>query len=140
MSEQSVVVRAGAEGEGPTGVTYAAGVSSATAGAIGLCLHLASLPPGARARAHQHDQHESAAYVIEGQMVLWSGPRLEHQLIAGPGDFIYIPPGVPHLVMNGSDSEPTVAVLARSDANEQEDVTELPELDALPHLQAEAHR
>jgi uncharacterized RmlC-like cupin family protein len=103
-------------------------------------LQLASLPPGARARAHQHDRHESAAYVIEGQMVLWSGDQLEHRLVAGPGDFIYIPPGVPHLVMNGSDGEPTVAVLARNDGNEQEDVTELPELDPLPHLQPEAYR
>lgn len=140
MSEQCVVVRAGAAGEGPTGVTYAAGVSSVSAGASGLCLQLASLPPGARARAHRHDRHESAAYVIEGQMVLWSGERLEHRLVAGPGDFIYIPPGVPHLVMNGSDSEPTVAVLARNDGNEQEDVTELPDLDALPHLELEASR
>jgi uncharacterized RmlC-like cupin family protein len=119
-------------------VTYATGISAATAGASGLCLQLASLPPGARARAHQHDRHESAAYVIEGQMVLWWGERLEHQLVAGPGDFIYIPPAVPHLVMNASDSEPTVAVLARNDGNEQEDVTELPELDALRHLELEA--
>jgi uncharacterized RmlC-like cupin family protein len=99
-----------------------------------LCLQLASLPPGARARAHQHDQHESAAYVIEGEMVLWYGERLEHKLVAHPGDFIYIPNGVPHLVINDSDSEPAVAVLARTDPNEQEDVTDLPELDALPHL------
>ena len=107
MNGRCELVRAGAAGKGPTGVTYAAGVSSATAGATGLCLQLASLPPGARARAHQHDRHESAAYVIEGQMVLWSGDRLGHKLVAGPGDFIYIPPGVPHLVMNGSETEPT---------------------------------
>lgn len=140
MSGECVLVQAGHAAEGTTGVTYAAGVSSATAGASGLSLQLASLPPGARARTHQHDRHESAAYVIEGQMVLWSGERLQHRLIAGPGDFIYIPPGVPHLVMNGSNSEPTVAVLARNDGNEQEDVTELPELDARPHLQPEPSR
>jgi uncharacterized RmlC-like cupin family protein len=73
-------------------------------------------------------------------MVLWSGERLEHQLVAGPGDFIYIPPGVPHLVMNGSDTEPAVAVLARNDGHEQEDVTELPELDGLPHTQVEVSK
>jgi uncharacterized RmlC-like cupin family protein len=72
--------------------------------------------------------------VIEGEMVLWFGRRLEHKLVAQPGDFVYIPNGVPHLVANGSDSEPAVAVLARTDPNEQEDVTALPELDALPHL------
>jgi uncharacterized RmlC-like cupin family protein len=78
--------------------------------------------------------------VIEGQMVLWFGERLEHQLVAGPRDFIYIPSGVPHLVVNGSDTEPAIAVLARTDPNEQEDVTELPELDRLPHLKLESAR
>jgi uncharacterized RmlC-like cupin family protein len=140
MTERCVLVQAAQAAEGTTGMTYAAGISSATAGASGLCLQLASLRPGARARAHQHDRHESAAYVIEGRMVLWSGERLEHQLVAGPGDFIYIPPGVPHLVMNGSDTEPAVAVLARNDGHEQEDVTELPELDGLPHTQVEVSK
>jgi uncharacterized RmlC-like cupin family protein len=135
MSDGCILVQAGSAAEGRTGVTYAAGVSSTSAGAHGLCLQLASLPPGARARAHQHDEHESAAYVIEGEMVLWSGERLEQKLVARPGDFVYIPSGVPHLVLNGSDTEPAVAVLARTDANEQEDVTELPELDRLPHLE-----
>jgi uncharacterized RmlC-like cupin family protein len=134
MNGQCVLVRAGEAAEGRTGVTYAAGISATTAGAGGLCLQLASLPPGARARAHQHDEHESAAYVIEGEMVMWFGERLEHRLVARPGDFVYIPSGIPHIVMNPSDSEPAVAVLARTDANEQEDVTERPELDSLEHL------
>ena len=138
MTKQCVLVQAGEPAEGRTGVTYAAGISAASAGAKGLCLQLASLPPGARARAHQHDEHESAAYVIEGEMVMWFGERLDQQLLARPGDFIYIPSGVPHLVMNASDAEPAVAVLARTDPNEQEDVTELPELDALPRLRAES--
>ncbi|HYY22344.1 MAG TPA: cupin domain-containing protein [Thermoleophilaceae bacterium] len=136
MTEHCVLVGAGDAAEGNTGVTYAAGISATTAGARGLCLQLASLPPGARARAHQHDDHETAVYVMEGQMVLFSGERLEHKVVANPGDFIYIPNGVPHLVVNGSDTEPTVGVLARTDPNEQEDVTALPDLDALPHLQA----
>ena len=136
MTEHCVLVGAGDAAEGNTGVTYAAGISATTAGARGLCLQLASLPPAARARAHQHDDHESAVYVMEGQMVLFSGERLEHKVVANPGDFIYIPNGVPHLVVNGSDTEPTVGVLARTDPNEQEDVTALPDLDALPHLQA----
>jgi uncharacterized RmlC-like cupin family protein len=133
-------VRAGEESEGRTGVTYAAGISATSAGAEGLCLQLASLPPGARSRAHRHDEHESAAYVIEGEMVLWFGERLERKVVARPGDFLYIPSGLPHLVMNGSDAEPAVAVLARTDPNEQEDVTDLPGLDALPHLTTESLR
>jgi uncharacterized RmlC-like cupin family protein len=134
MTERCVLVQAGDAAEGRTGVTYAAGISATSAGAKGLCLQLASLPPAARSRAHQHDTHESAAYVIEGELVLWSGARLEHRLVARRGDFIYIPNGVPHLVVNGSDTEAAVAVLARTDPAEQEDVTERPDLAALPHL------
>lgn len=134
MTQRCVLIRPGEAAEGKTGVTYAAGVSASTAGASGLCLQLASLPPGATARAHLHAEHESAAYVIEGEMVLWFGEQLEEKVVAGPGDFLYIPNGVPHLVANASESEPAVAVLARTDANEQESVTALPELDALPHL------
>ena len=137
MTKQCVLVQAGEAAEGKTGVTYAAGVSASSAGATGLCLQLASLPPGARARAHQHDEHESAAYLVEGEMAIWFGERLEQKLVARPGDFVYIPGGVPHLVMNGSQAEPAVAVLARTDPNEQEDVTALPGLDALPRLRAE---
>jgi uncharacterized RmlC-like cupin family protein len=74
--------------------------------------------------------------VIEGEMVLWFGDRLERKVAAEPGDFLYVPSGIPHLVVNGSATEPVVAVLARTDANEQEDVTELPTLDTLAHLQS----
>ena len=136
-STQCVLVRAHDSDEGKTGVTYAAGISAVTAGSSALCLQLASLPPGARSKAHQHDDHESAAYVIEGEMVLWSGERLEHKAVAGPRDFLYIPKGVPHLVANASDTEPAVAVLARTDPHEQEEITELPALERLPHLRIE---
>jgi uncharacterized RmlC-like cupin family protein len=136
-TKSCVVVRAGEAAEGRTGVTYAAGISATSAGASGLCLQLASLAPGVRSRPHQHDEHESAAYVIEGELVLWFGEQLEHKVAARPGDFVYIPDGVPHLVLNPSETEPAVAVLARTDPNAQEDMTALPHLDALPHLRAD---
>jgi uncharacterized RmlC-like cupin family protein len=135
MAEKCVVVRASEAAEGVTGLTYAAGVSAATAGARGLCLQLASLPAGARSKVHQHDEHESAAYMLEGELVMWSGAELEHKVVVRPGDFVYIPSGVPHLVLNPSDTEPAVAVLSRTDANEQEDVTELPHLEGLRHVE-----
>jgi uncharacterized RmlC-like cupin family protein len=138
MSRECVLVQPGQATEGRTGVTYAAGVSATTAGASGLCLQLASLPPGARSRAHRHDEHESAAYVIDGEMAVWFGEHLENKLVARAGDFIYIPDGVPHVVINGSDRERAVAVLARTDPNEQESVTELPHLGALEHLHEES--
>jgi uncharacterized RmlC-like cupin family protein len=63
--------------------------------------------------------------------VLWFGAHLEHHVVAGPGDFLYIPDGVPHVVVNPSETEPAVAALARTDPRAQESVTALPELDAL---------
>lgn len=137
MNGRCVLVRPGEEVEGTTGVTYAAGVSASTSGARGLCLELATLPPGARGRAHLHAEHESAAYVLQGELVLWFGEQLEEKLVARAGDFLYIPGGVAHLPANASATEPAVAVLARTDANEQESAIPLPALDALPHLREE---
>lgn len=138
MSERCVLVRPGEEAEGTTGVTYAAGVSASTTAARGICLELATLLPGARGRAHLHAGHESAAYVLQGELVLWFGDQLEEKLVARPGDFLYIPGGVPHLPANASATEPAVAVLARTDANEQESAIALPALDELPHLREKA--
>ncbi len=135
MEEQWVLVRPCEGAEGMTGVIYASGVSASTTGAHGLCLELATLLPGAKGHAHLHAEHESAAYVLEGEIVLWFGEQLEQKLVARAGDFLYIPGGVPHLPANASAAEPAVAVLARTDANEQESAVPLPTLDALPHLQ-----
>ncbi len=137
MRERCILVRPGEAVEGTTGVTYAAGISASTAAARDLCLELATLPPGARGRAHLHAGHESAAYVVQGELVLWFGEQLEERLVAYPGDFLYIPAGVPHLPANANATEPAVAVLARTDANEQESAVALPELDQLPHLREE---
>ena len=134
MNERCVVIRTGKAAEGATGVTYASGVSARTTDSRGICLELATLPPGARGRAHLHADHESAAYVLRGELDLWFGAELEERVVAHAGDFIYIPARVPHLPANASASEPAVAVLARTDPNEQESVVQLPELEALPHL------
>lgn len=128
------VVHSGKASEGVTGLSYARGISAGTVGARGLCLELAVIPPGARAKAHLHTDHESAAYIISGELVLWFGEGLQERINAGPGDFLYIPDGVPHLAMNRSTTEPVTAVLARTDPNEQESVVHLPELDSLSHL------
>ena len=63
---------------------------------------------------------------------------VEAKAVARAGDFISIPNGVPHLVLNASDTEPAVAVLARTDPDEQEDVTELPELDDFENRREES--
>jgi uncharacterized RmlC-like cupin family protein len=130
---ECTVVRPGASFAGRQGLAYGAGISAETAGARGMCMHRLTLPPGARARAHMHADHESSIYVISGHADVWSGPRLEDHVVVGPGDFMHIPAGVAHLPAN-LGSVAVEAVIARTDPSEQERVIELPELDLLPHL------
>ena len=125
------IVRGGEAYEGRQGLAYDAGVSAESAGAQGLCLHTLTIPPGGRAKAHRHESHESAIYTVSGHCELWWGEELAHRDEVGPGDFVYIPAGVPHLPINRTD-EPVFAVIARTDPNEQESVVLMPELDAVP--------
>ena len=126
------VVSAGDRYVGRQGTEFLPGVSAQSVGATGLCLHVSIIPPGGRARAHMHADHESAIYVLQGEVDTWFGEQLEECLTAGPGDFIYIPAGMPHLPVNRSATQPLTVVLARTDPNEQESVVLLPELDDRP--------
>lgn len=92
-------------------------------------MHLVTIPPGGRPRAHLHENHETAMYVLSGEAGMWYGDDLQDHLVVTAGDFLYIPAGVPHLPYNLSDKEPAVAIVARTDPNEQESVVLLPELE-----------
>ncbi|MEO0718320.1 MAG: cupin domain-containing protein [Pseudomonadota bacterium] len=116
--------------DGKQGLTYASGISAETAGAKGVCMHVLTMQPGDRAKAHFHENHETAIYMISGVTEMWYGEELEQHLIVKEGEMLYIPAGVPHLPMNTSDA-PATAVLARTDPNEQESVSLRPDLDAL---------
>ena len=122
------LVRGRSAYRGKQGLEYFDGVSAESAGAKGLCLHRLVLPPGARAEPHLHEEHESAVYVLSGEAVMWHGERLEKRMDVRAGDFVYIPAGVPHLPANLSESEPVVAVIARTDPSEQESVVVRPDL------------
>src|SRR5580704_13551936 len=106
-----IVIRSGSSYDGKQGMSLATGVSSRSAGAQALCLHLVTIPPGTRG-------------VLQCTVV-------------HAGDFMYVPPGTPHLPVNRSDVM-TVAVVARTDPQEQESVVtmnlppHLAELDAFP--------
>jgi uncharacterized RmlC-like cupin family protein len=117
--------------EGRQGLSYAVGVSTETVGAQGLCLHTLTIPAGGRAKAHRHETHESAIYMVSGSCEVWWGDGLAQRDEAGPGDFVYIPAGVPHLPINRGD-DAVIAVIARTDPNEQESVVLMPELDDVP--------
>src|SRR5262245_60311396 len=124
------VVRAGAQFIAKQGHLLAPGISAQSVGAQRIHLQIATIPPGVRAKAHKHADHETAIYVLSGESGMWYGEKLERHLTARAGDFLYIPANVPHLPYNLSESESCVAVIARTDSNEQESVILLPELDA----------
>jgi uncharacterized RmlC-like cupin family protein len=124
-----VVIHAGETYAGKQGLEYFSGISAQSVGAQGICMHLLTIPPGGRAKAHLHANHETAIYVLRGTAEMWYGEGLREHLTATAGEFIYIPAGVPHLPANPSATEPAVAVLARTDPNEQESIQLLPELD-----------
>ncbi|MDH3264718.1 MAG: cupin domain-containing protein [Paracoccaceae bacterium] len=115
---------------GKQGFDYFEGISREATGAQAICMHLLTIPPGARAKAHKHATHETAIYALEGKAVMYWGDRLEHRMEIKAGDLVYIPADVPHLPLNLSDA-PVSAVIARTDPHEQESVVLLPELDAL---------
>jgi uncharacterized RmlC-like cupin family protein len=124
------VVRGDGTFAGKQGLTYFAGISAESVGARGLCMHLLRMPPGARANPHFHENHETAIYIISGEACMWYGPQLEHHLVVKAGEYLYIPAGVPHQPYNDSAAE-CVAILSRTDPNEQESVVLVPELDKL---------
>jgi len=115
---------------GKQGFSYLEGVSRESVGAQAICMHLLTIPPGGRAKAHKHATHETAIYALEGETVMFWGPHLEHRMTISAGEILYIPADMPHLPMNLSD-RPASAVIARTDPHEQESVVLLPELEHL---------
>ena len=129
MSDRATVVRTVTEYTGAQGPRYGGGVSAESVGSTGLWFGKVTIGPGGRTKAHLHERHETAILVLEGSCVVYSGRDLATQERAGPGEYIYIPASVSHVAVNVSDTEPLVAVIARTDPNEQESVVLQPELE-----------
>jgi len=123
------VVRAETEFVGKQGHLCAPAISAQSVGAQKIHLQIVRIPPGVFARAHKHRGHETALLVLSGQSGMWYGDELDKHLVAGAGDFLYIPANLPHLPYNLSDVESCIALVARTDANDQESVELLPDLD-----------
>jgi uncharacterized RmlC-like cupin family protein len=98
------------------------GISAKTAGARGLSMNLVVIPPGASAKPHMHAGYESAVYVLEGRVETRYGPGLAQSVIAEAGDFLFIPPDVPHQPINLSATQAARAIVVRNDPDEQEHV------------------
>ncbi len=123
------VVQAGKSYEGKQGPNYTPGISAESVGALALWLGSVTLPPGGRTSAHLHERHESAFYFVSGdEAELYSGDQLQHCEVAHPGDYLYIPAGVPHVAVNRG-AIPAVFVAGRTDPSEQESVVLCSNLD-----------
>jgi uncharacterized RmlC-like cupin family protein len=108
------------------GIRYLGGLSGANVGASRLSMNVATIPPGAVAYAHIHVDFEVMLYILSGRVRHQFGEGLARAVDNEAGDFIFIEPGVPHEVYNLSDTEPVVAVVARSDASEWEHIIDYP--------------
>jgi uncharacterized RmlC-like cupin family protein len=116
------VVRGGGITRGWNGIQYRAGLSAKNVSATQLSMNVATIPPGGVAAAHIHVGFEVMLYILAGRVRHEYGPALESSVENQAGDFIFIEPGIPHEVFNLSDTEPVVAVVARSDASEWEHI------------------
>ena len=116
------VIRPDHTATGRQQLSYFLGVSGDTCGSTGLAMHLVVVPPGALAEPHYHDGYETAIYQLEGLVETRYGPGLEQSVVTEAGDFLFVPPGVPHQAVNLSETDPAVAIIARNDANEHERV------------------
>lgn len=96
------------------GMSRAAAITAARAGAEKLWAGTVVIHPDARTGAHHHGAVESIIYVVEGRARMRWGERLEFVADAGPGDFIFVPPWVPHQEINASADAPLSCVVVRS--------------------------
>jgi uncharacterized RmlC-like cupin family protein len=96
------------------GMSRAAAITHANSGASKLWAGTVTVEPNAKTGAHHHGEVETVIYVIRGRARMRWGNKLEFVDEAGPGDFIYVPPYVPHQEINARRDEPVEAVIVRS--------------------------
>src|SRR3954471_3248231 len=111
----------GARGDG-NGIHYKQGMSAKNVGTTKLSANIATIPPGGVAYAHIHVDFELILYILEGRVRHEFGEGCKQVLENEAGDFIYIKSDVPHEVFNMSDTEPVVAFVARSSADEWDNI------------------
>jgi uncharacterized RmlC-like cupin family protein len=117
-----LTIRGGGARRNWNGIHYKQGVSRKNVGCKHLSANIATIPPGGVAYAHIHVDFEVILYIVEGKVRHEFGDGCKTALENEAGDFIYIKPGVPHEVFNMSDTEPVVAFVARSSADEWDNI------------------
>ena len=101
---------------------YFVGISRDSVGSKGISMNLVVIPPGGSAEPHYHKDFETAIYMLEGNVETRYGDGLKKSLVNRKGDFLFIPPDLPHQPVNLSVTEPAIAIVSRNDPNEQENV------------------
>jgi uncharacterized RmlC-like cupin family protein len=125
------------------GMQRAAAITTARAGAEKLWAGTVMIDPDARTGAHHHGPVESVIYVVDGRARMRWGERLEFVADAGPGDFIYVPPYVPHQEINASPEAELSCVVVRSGQEPVVVNLDLPEIEPDPeqvHWVDDIHR
>jgi uncharacterized RmlC-like cupin family protein len=97
------------------GMDRSVAIDSARVAAQKIWAGTVTIHPDAKTGAHHHGELESVIYIVSGRARMRWGERLEYTAEAGPGDFIFVPPYVPHQEINASTDEPLECVLVRSD-------------------------
>ena len=103
-------------------IPYFLGISNDSTGAKHISMNLVVIPPGASAKPHSHRDFETGIYVLQGKVETRYGEGLSKSVINQAGDFVFIPPDLPHQPTNLSQDETAIAVVVRNDPNEQENV------------------
>ena len=116
------VLRGGGRRRDWNGIHYKTGLSGKNVNAKALSINIATIPPGGVAYAHIHVDFEVMLYILEGRVRHEYGDGCEQAVNNEAGDFIFIEPGAPHEVFNMSDTEPVVAFVARSTADEWDQI------------------
>jgi uncharacterized RmlC-like cupin family protein len=96
------------------GMTRAAAITNACTGATKIWAGTVLVQPQAKTGPHHHGELETVLYIVRGRARFRWGDRLEFVAEAGPGDFIYVPPYVPHQEINAKSDEPVEAIVVRS--------------------------
>ncbi|MEO7723398.1 MAG: cupin domain-containing protein [Chthoniobacterales bacterium] len=117
-----LTIRGGGAQRDWNGIHYKQGMSAKNIGTTKLSANIATIPPGGVAYAHIHVGFELILYILEGKVRHEFGDGLTKTIENTAGDFIYIKPGVPHEVFNMSETEPVVAFVARSSAEEWDNI------------------
>jgi len=128
---KGAIVRGGAKFTAEQGSDYEPGVSAETVGAQNVFIGLVTLPPGRRTKAHVHEFHETALYMLSGEPIdIYTGANLEHHEQIAIGDYLYIPANVLHVGVNNT-AVPATFVATRNESTLNESLVLHPEKDPL---------